>query len=203
MVSATSMSHVLLCAGSLDEWAATSVDDWRARLDLVAKAASAGGAEWATIIPARAHSSSELGVGVSGTNEQVSQAIGQRLVSSCGGVWYAKRVVVLCAGGVTVIVDPQPDGQQRIADAATQIATVSAINEDQLAAAICAPAPNEPDLVIVLGPATVMPTSLVWELAYAEIVFFDAPWQALDAEHVEMAIDDFTRRDRRFGGVDS
>jgi undecaprenyl diphosphate synthase len=48
-----------------------------------------------------------------------------------------------------------------------------------------------------------MPASLVWELAYAELVFFDADWRALDAEHLEMAIDDFTRRDRRFGGVDS
>ena len=57
--------------------------------------------------------------------------------------------------------------------------------------------------VIVLGPATQMPASLVWELAYAELVFFDADWHALDAEHLEMAIDDFTRRDRRFGGVDS
>ena len=48
-----------------------------------------------------------------------------------------------------------------------------------------------------------MPASLVWELAYAEIVFLDAPWTALDAEHIEMAIDDFARRDRRFGGIDS
>jgi undecaprenyl diphosphate synthase len=43
----------------------------------------------------------------------------------------------------------------------------------------------------------------VWELAYAELVFLDVPWSGLDAEHVEMAINDYTRRDRRFGGVDS
>ena len=93
--------------------------------------------------------------------------------------------------------------KERIAAGATAVAASGEITEDRLAAALSAPAPNEPDLVIVLGPATQMPASLVWELAYAELVFFDADWHALDAEHLEMAIDDFTRRDRRFGGVDS
>jgi undecaprenyl diphosphate synthase len=77
------------------------------------------------------------------------------------------------------------------------------VTEQRLASTLAAPAPGEPDLVIVLGNATDMPASLVWELAYAEIVFLDAPWTALDAEHIEMAIDDFARRDRRFGGIDS
>ena len=50
---------------------------------------------------------------------------------------------------------------------------------------------------------TRLPPSLVWELAYAELVFLDAPWSALDSEHLEMAVDDFRRRNRRFGGLDS
>jgi undecaprenyl diphosphate synthase len=77
------------------------------------------------------------------------------------------------------------------------------VTEQRLAATLSAPAPGEPDLVIVLGSATEIPASLVWEIAYAELVYLDAPWQALDAEHLEMAIDDFARRDRRFGGIDS
>jgi undecaprenyl diphosphate synthase len=43
----------------------------------------------------------------------------------------------------------------------------------------------------------------VWELAYSELVFLDVAWTDVNAEHVEMAIDDFLRRDRRFGGIDS
>jgi undecaprenyl diphosphate synthase len=38
---------------------------------------------------------------------------------------------------------------------------------------------------------------------WAELVFLDVPWTELDGEHLEMAINDYTRRDRRFGGVDS
>lgn len=112
-------------------------------------------------------------------------------------------MVMLSEGGVTVIVDPIADGKQRIADAASRIASSGELTEERLSAAITAPVPNEPDLVIVLGDATTMPSALVWELAYAELVFLDVPWSGLDAEHVEMAINDYTRRDRRFGGVDS
>ena len=50
---------------------------------------------------------------------------------------------------------------------------------------------------------TQLPPSLVWELAYSELVFLNVPWSQFDAEHVEMAVDDFERRERRFGGVDS
>lgn len=200
VVKSSSLSHVLLCAGSVAEWAVTDHTAWHARLELVAQAAHTGGASWATIVPtswgehgaqsADPHSDSSL-----------AEQIRVMLVATCGGVRYGNRVVLLCTEGVTVIVDPNPDGQQRIAQAAEQVA--GDITEDRLSAALRAPAPSDPDLVVVLGSSTQMPSALVWELAYAELVFLDAPWSSLDAEHLEMAIDDFTRRDRRFGGVDS
>lgn len=191
MVSEASLSHLLLCAGSVTDWKNTSAEQWRTRLDLVARAAQGGGAEWATIVPA-----------MPGLSQDV-EAVRALLQDACGGVRYAQRMVMLSEGGVTVIVDPIADGKQRIADAASRIASSGELTEERLSAAITAPAPNEPDLVIVLGDATTMPSALVWELAYAELVFLDVPWSELDAEHVEMAINDFTRRDRRFGGVDS
>ena len=39
--------------------------------------------------------------------------------------------------------------------------------------------------------------------AYSELVFLNVPWLKCDVEHIQMAIGDFQRRDRRFGGVDS
>ncbi|MFM7046758.1 MAG: undecaprenyl diphosphate synthase family protein [Actinomycetota bacterium] len=190
MAAASNLTHILLCGGAISEWASTNSDEWRARIELVATAAHNGGAAWATIIP--------NGDG----SEADAELIRERLVTSCDGVRYAERVVVLARNGVTVIVDPLADGQARIAKVAARV-TTSEVSEQHLGAAVSAPAPGEPDLVIVLGSATTLPRSLVWELAYAEIVFFDAPWRSLDAEHLEMSIDDFTRRDRRFGGVDS
>jgi undecaprenyl diphosphate synthase len=77
------------------------------------------------------------------------------------------------------------------------------IDEDKLAATLLAPASGEPDLVLVLGSPTQVPESLMWELAYSELVFLNVPWLKCDVEHIQMAIDDFQRRDRRFGGVDS
>lgn len=190
MVSRTNLSHVLVCAGTISEWAATDAAQWKERLDLVSHAAHGGGAAWATIVP------------YGGGSAQEGEHLRAMLCDQCGGERYADRVVVLGADGVTVIVDPCADGQERIAKAASKVGA-SQITEQRLAASISAPAPGEPDLVIVLGRAVDMPPSLVWELAYAEIVFLDAPWTGLDAEHLEMAIDDYARRDRRFGGIDS
>jgi undecaprenyl diphosphate synthase len=44
---------------------------------------------------------------------------------------------------------------------------------------------------------------MVWELAYSELVFIDLEWQRFESSHLELAIDDFNRRHRRFGGLDS
>lgn len=196
-MATSNLSHLLLCAGSVAQWANTSVTEWRDRVRLVARAAHAGGAAWATIVPHDAESDSEDGGAELGAHQ-----VRDVLVTQCDGVRYAERVVIHSEEGVTVIVDPLADGRRRIADAVSRLGRGS-ITEQRLSSALAAPAPGEPDLIIVLGNATRLPVSLVWELAYAELVFLDAPWGALDSEHLEMAIDDFRRRDRRFGGVDS
>jgi undecaprenyl diphosphate synthase len=76
-------------------------------------------------------------------------------------------------------------------------------DEANLTGQLMAPCPHEPDLVVVLGPPDTLPTSLVWELAYSELVFLDLGWTELDAGHLEMAVEDYRRRQRRFGGLDS
>ncbi|MFZ9704965.1 MAG: undecaprenyl diphosphate synthase family protein [Ilumatobacteraceae bacterium] len=184
------MSHVMVCGGSVAEWAEMSPDDWRQRTTLVATAARNDGAAWVTIIP------------YTGAQSDGAQRIVDTLVDHCGGTEFGNRVVVNSDQMVSVIVDPNTDGLQRIATAAASLNGRS-ISEDTLAAAVCAPAPTEPDLCVVLGPATQMPASLVWELAYAELVFLNVPWAELDGDALEIAISDFARRDRRFGGVDS
>ena len=184
------MSHVMVCGGSVAEWAEMSPDDWRQRTTLVATAARNDGAAWVTIIP------------YTGVPADGAQRIVDTLVGQCGGTKFGNRVVVNSDQMVSVIVDPNTDALQRIATAAEALNGRS-ISEDTLATAVCAPAPTEPDLCVVLGPATQMPPSLVWELAYAELVFLNVPWAELDADALEIAIADFARRDRRFGGVDS
>jgi len=102
-----------------------------------------------------------------------------------------------------VVIDTCPDGQQRFVNAVAQLSSNQVIDEAKLSATIIAPASGEPDLTLILGSPTKIPKSLVWELAYSEIVFLDVPWLRCDVEHIQMAINDFQRRDRRFGGIDS
>lgn len=189
-MNATNLSHILLCAGTVREWAETTVEAWRERIRLIAGASSAGGAAWATIVP-------------NGGQDPVGAAtVCEKLVGELDGVRYADRVVLHSDDGVTVIVDPLADGRTRIANAVTRLGS-RVVSEQRLSSVLSAPAPGEPDLIVVLGAADLLPASLVWELAYAELVFLDAPWSALDSEHLEMAVDDFRRRNRRFGGLDS
>jgi undecaprenyl diphosphate synthase len=95
------------------------------------------------------------------------------------------------------------DGRLRVAEAASTLQRAGTpITEAALAEQLNLPALADPDLVVVLGPGHRLPVSLVWELAYAELVFIEADWQHLGAAHLDEAISSYARRHRRFGGID-
>lgn len=54
----------------------------------------------------------------------------------------------------------------------------------------------------MLGRDDRLPPSLVWELAYSELVFLPVDWSVLDAERLDDALGVYFGRERRFGGVD-
>jgi len=56
--------------------------------------------------------------------------------------------------------------------------------------------------VLVLDTGTRLPESLVWELAYSELVYVPVAWADLEPQHLTDAIDAFHNRHRRFGGLD-
>jgi undecaprenyl diphosphate synthase len=109
---------------------------------------------------------------------------------------------VVVHGGCTVIVDPHPDGRERLVVALRKLAESNQLSDAAVAPALLAPAEVEPDLVLVLGTNVRLPTSLVWELAYSELVYTDVSWAELDAAHLDDAIAAFHGRHRRFGGLD-
>lgn len=104
-------------------------------------------------------------------------------------------------GATTLIADRSTDGRGRIVEASVRFAPGTRVSEQMLSKALVGDA-GEPDLVVVVGDGRQLPSSLVWELAYAEIVFVDIAFAELDAAHVATAIDEFSLRHRRFGGVD-
>ena len=104
--------------------------------------------------------------------------------------------------GCTVVIDPQGDGRQRFADAMNALDPTDKVTEKTVNAALYGVTETEPDLLVVLGPATQLPPSLVWELAYAELVFIPVAWSDFGAADLAAAVVDFAGRRRRFGGLD-
>ena len=105
-------------------------------------------------------------------------------------------------GGCTVVVDPEGDGRRRFAEAMNALDARVEVTEATVNAALYGAAVSEPDLLVVLGPPTQLPASLVWELAYAELVFIPVAWSEFGAGDLAAAVVDFAGRRRRFGGLD-
>jgi undecaprenyl diphosphate synthase len=60
---------------------------------------------------------------------------------------------------------------------------------------------GEVDLLIRTGGEKRLSDFLLWESAYAELVFTDTMWPEFDAADLDAALDEFNRRQRRFGAV--
>ena len=61
----------------------------------------------------------------------------------------------------------------------------------------------DPDLLIRTSGEQRISNFLLWQCAYAELVFVDTLWPDFGKEHLERAITEFRRRERRYGGVGS
>jgi undecaprenyl diphosphate synthase len=59
----------------------------------------------------------------------------------------------------------------------------------------------DPDLLIRTSGEQRISNFLLWQCAYAELVFVDTLWPDFGKEHLERAIAEFRRRDRRYGGI--
>jgi len=56
-----------------------------------------------------------------------------------------------------------------------------------------------PDLLIRTGGEKRLSNFLLWQMAYTELYFTDTLWPDFDAQHLELALEDFAKRQRRFG----
>jgi undecaprenyl diphosphate synthase len=99
--------------------------------------------------------------------------------------------------------------RQEIARAARRIAAavaagdlaVSAITADKLASYLDAPDLPDPDLIIRTSGEQRLSNFLLWQAAYSELVFVPAYWPDFDRAALESAINEYRRRERRFGGL--
>ena len=57
------------------------------------------------------------------------------------------------------------------------------------------------DLMIRTSGEQRISNFLLWEMAYSEFMFVDTPWPEFTEDQFEECIRDFTKRDRRYGGI--
>ena len=87
---------------------------------------------------------------------------------------------------------------QRAADGELDPAT---IDEDMFGGQLWTGELPDPDLMIRTSNEQRISNFLLWQCAYTELVFVDALWPEFDRVHLEQCIDEYNRRERRFGAV--
>jgi len=76
-----------------------------------------------------------------------------------------------------------------------------AITEDMIGQNLDAPDIADPDLIIRTSGEQRLSNFLLWQAAYSELVFSPVYWPDFDRATLEAAIEEYRRRERRFGGL--
>ena len=112
---------------------------------------------------------------------------------------------------MTLVVAFNYGSRQEIADAARKLAEAavagkiapSAIDEAALSKALDTSDIPDPDLIVRTSGEQRLSNFLMWQAAYAELVFLPVLWPDFDKAALESAIREYQTRERRYGGVTS
>jgi undecaprenyl diphosphate synthase len=92
-------------------------------------------------------------------------------------------------------------GRAEIVDAARRALEAGAeLDEKTFASFLYAPEMPDPDLLIRTSGELRVSNFLLWQIAYAELVFVDTLWPDFGEEQLRSALEDYASRRRRFGG---
>ncbi|MEE9260917.1 MAG: undecaprenyl diphosphate synthase family protein, partial [Candidatus Scalindua sediminis] len=75
------------------------------------------------------------------------------------------------------------------------------INEDTFKSYMYMAEMSDPDLLIRTGGEMRVSNFLLWEISYAELWFTHVYWPEFRKKHLEEALGDYAKRERRFGGL--
>jgi len=73
------------------------------------------------------------------------------------------------------------------------------VSEQTLVERLFAPELPDPDLVIRTSGEQRLSNFLLWQSAYAELVFTDTYWPDFGEDELRAALEEYARRGRRFG----
>jgi undecaprenyl diphosphate synthase len=95
-------------------------------------------------------------------------------------------------------------GRAELAEAARRLVDAGVppdeIDEDTFARALYAPDLPDPDLLIRTSGELRISNFLLWQLAYAELVFVETLWPDFGERELQRALSEYANRRRRFGG---
>ncbi len=98
---------------------------------------------------------------------------------------------------MTLFVAFNYGGRAEIVDAAQRF---EGTTEHEFRQALYAPDMHDPDVIIRTGGERRLSNYLLWQSAYAELVFRDEPWPDFSRCAFEASLAEYTARQRRFGG---
>ena len=75
------------------------------------------------------------------------------------------------------------------------------ITESAVSDALYTAGQPDPDLIIRPGGEYRLSNFLIWQAAYAEYWFTDVLWPDFSSRDIDAAVEEFSRRNRRFGGI--
>jgi undecaprenyl diphosphate synthase len=102
-------------------------------------------------------------------------------------------------------------GKEEIASAARELARAAAegrldpetITPELLSSRLFTSALPDPDLVIRTSGENRLSNFLLWQSAYAELLFLDVLWPDFGREQLVQALESFAQRERRFGALNT
>ena len=103
-------------------------------------------------------------------------------------------------GTQTLAVALNYGGQHEIARAAAKAAEHGAITAETIEAQLDTHDLPPLDLLIRTSGEIRLSNFLLWQAAYSEMLFVDTLWPDFKPEHLQQALDDFARGERRYGG---
>jgi undecaprenyl diphosphate synthase len=136
-----------------------------------------------------------------GRTESLPESVQKELHKSIGLSASNTGMILTLAlnyGGRTEIVD----ACRRFAeDVARGLRRPDELTEELLTAHMYDPAMEPPDLLIRTGGERRISNFLLWHISYTELYVTPTLWPEFDREELHMAILDYSRRERRFGGI--
>ncbi|TWB44301.1 isoprenyl transferase [Nitrospirillum pindoramense] len=111
--------------------------------------------------------------------------------------------------GLTLVMALSYGSRQEIANAARHLAeevragrmTPDQVTVERLGASLYTQDIPDPDLLIRTSGEKRISNFLLWQMAYAELVFVETLWPDFGRQELDDAIQEFHRRDRRYGAT--